>query len=44
MREKYNHYKSNRDEVMAILEEGKKKAESRSKEMMEKVRSVTGLQ
>ena len=44
MREKYNYYQTHRDEVFAILEEGKKKASVHADEMMKKVRVVTGLE
>lgn len=43
MREKYEYYQSNRDEVYTILENGKQKAKHVSDEMMKEVRKVTGL-
>lgn len=44
MREKYEYYQSHKDEVYAILAEGKRRAHLRADEMMEKVRTITGLQ
>ncbi len=43
MREKYNYYRSHPDEVYAVLNAGAQQAESRAKEMMNRVRHVTGL-
>lgn len=43
MRDKYAYYQSHKDEVYAILEEGKNKAQLVSDEMMKKVRVSVGL-
>lgn len=44
MREKYNYYQNNKDEVETILADGAQKARARSDEMMSVIRKVTGLQ
>jgi tryptophanyl-tRNA synthetase len=43
LREKYNYYQSNPQEVETILEEGARKAQTKSEELMNKVHQVTGL-
>jgi tryptophanyl-tRNA synthetase len=43
MREKYNYYKNNINEVKNILEIGAERAESRARETIKKVRLDTGL-
>ena len=42
-REKYDYYQNHKEEVSAILEEGKHKAKKRAEETMRAVRSITGL-
>jgi tryptophanyl-tRNA synthetase len=43
MRERYEHYRSNRDEVEAILKSGADKAKRRAQETMLQVKQQTGL-
>ena len=43
MREKYNYYQNNKDEVYTILKLGGEKARSKAQEMMNTVREVVGL-
>jgi tryptophanyl-tRNA synthetase len=43
MREKYDYYQTHQEEVYAILEEGKRKANEKAERMMREVRGVVGL-
>jgi tryptophanyl-tRNA synthetase len=43
MREKYEHYRTHREEVVKILEDGAVRAKAKAKETMKEVRKQTGL-